>query len=494
MTVKAKPFPFWYYPAALALGAAAVAGFAPLGWYVVAIVSIGLLYAGLRRANTLRQAVLLGLLWGLGCFLTGVSWVYVSMHDVGGMPLPMAGTMTVLFCFYLSLFPALATGAAFLLRFHRTLDCLTFAAGWILAEWLRGMLFTGFPWLAVGYAHAGGSPLGGYAAILGVYGVGFFAVFASALLSNFAARPERGRVPIFVVTVLAIAGLVLDQVEWTRPHGKPFLVSLLQGNVPQSMKWSPDRLKLSMDTYASLVRQNPADLVVLPETAIPLMLDDIPKSYLKDLTAKQPILLGAAVMLDQKNYANAALLINSKLEHSAYYKRHLVPFGEFAPWGFGWFFKFINMPMSGFSAGIDKQPALAFGDTLISPNICYEDLFGEELLDALPNANLLINLSNTAWFGDSLAQPQHLQISQMRARETGRMMLRSTNTGMTAAIGPNGRIVSKMPPFVTGAVTVKVQGYAGSTPYAVWSNLPILVLVLGWLIAAWQRQQPAASV
>jgi apolipoprotein N-acyltransferase len=297
--------------------------------------------------------------------------------------------------------------------------------------------------------------------------------------------------------VLPCIGAALRTVQWTHPHGDVVSVSLLQGNVAQSLKWEPEQLNLSLRNYATLAHEHPAELIVLPETAIPLMFNETPKEYLKALTGKgSHVLLGIAVAAQAEagqpteqadGYANGAVLLTPALEASAYFKHHLVPFGEFVPSGFRWFLDLMRIPMSDFTAGPSKQATLTFGKQQIAVNICYEDLFGEEIIAAVPASTLLVNLSNTAWFGDSLAQPQHLQISQMRAMETGRMMLRSTNTGMTAAIDPDGTVAAALPAFTRGGLTVIAQGYTGITPYVMTGNIPIgiaLCVVFGFAIYA----------
>jgi apolipoprotein N-acyltransferase len=235
-------------------------------------------------------------------------------------------------------------------------------------------------------------------------------------------------------------------------------------------------------------------LTVLPETAIPLFFDDIPRDILRDLTQHGQALLGVAIRATDGGYVNGAVLLTptftqakSAEKPGVYAKRHLVPFGEYAPPGFAWFFQLASIPLSDFSAGPRQQSPLAIGDQRLAPNICYEDIFGEELLTALPTATLLVNLSNTAWFGDSLAQPQHLQIARLRALETGRPMLRATNTGMTALIAPDGTVQAALPPFTTAALTVTVQGHRGLTPYARWGNALILLLALAACLLARRR-------
>ncbi len=471
-------------------GAVSVAAFAPLGWFPLGILSLACLFHGWLRTESARQAALLGFAWGLGCFLAGISWVYVSMHVVGGMPAPVAALMTLLFCAYLALFPAFAGWFALRLRTGPLLSVLSLAAAWVLGEWLRGMVATGFPWLAIGYAHSPPSPLAGYAPLLGVYGVSLAAAVLAAAIAQlgFIRRPLLGLLALCLA--LPLGGAVLRTVHWTQTQGEPFSVSLLQGNVAQSLKWDPERLGLSLETYATLAKAHPAQLIVLPETAIPLLFSEVPKDYLQQLAGKSShVLIGAAVTVrDEKRpdgYANGAVLLSPELTASAYFKRHLVPFGEFVPPAFRWFLDLMHIPMSNFTAGPETQPPLQFGGQKVMPNICYEDLFGEELIRDVPQSSLLINLSNTAWFGDSLAQPQHLQIAQMRALETGRMMLRSTNTGMTAAISTDGTVMAALPPFTRDALTVQAQGYVGLTPYVMVGNLGVglLLFVIIWLSA-----------
>jgi apolipoprotein N-acyltransferase len=464
------------FAVAMLLGAATVIGFAPLALFPLPLVTIAALLWLMQKAASARQAGGLGFGWGLGFFVGGVSWVYVSLHDVGGMAAPLAALATLLFCLWLALFPALAGYGWFRWR-RRTAwrDGLLFAGLWTLAECLRGWLFTGFPWLSLGYSQTPPSPLAGYAPVLGVYGVGFMVALAAALIAVGARRPA------ILGAVVAIVGIgsALRMVEWSRPVGAPISVSLLQGNIAQTLKWDPERLPLSVDTYVRLAATHPAQLTVLPETAIPQFLDEIPRETLRQLTRHGALLMGVALKARPSGYVNGAVALGADLSNAgAYAKAHLVPFGEYVPPGFWWFFDWVNIPMSDFSAGPARQAPLAVGGQTVGPNICYEDLFGEELLHALPQATLLVNLSNTAWFGDSLAQPQHLQIARMRAMETGRPMLRATNTGMTAAIAPDGAIIAALPAFVRDGLTVSVRGYQGTTPYVVVGNAAALALAV----------------
>lgn len=473
--------------AAFLLGAASVLGFAPFLLFPIPIVALALL-ARLWQGATPRMAALQGYAFGAGLFLAGVSWVYVSMHVFGGMPLLLAGLAAVLFCCVLALFPALAGYVFARLRRDRIMtDALLAAAAWTLAEWLRGWVLTGFPWLAFGYAQTPPSPLAGYAPLLGTYGVGFIAALIAALAGLTFGRRGRWLPSGAAIATLLAVGLGLTSIEWTQPSGKPVSVSLLQGNIEQSLKWRPERLQQSLDAYLRLARAHPAQLVVLPETALPLMLDQLPRDYVAELRRATPggkgdVLLGIAAQDAQGRYYNSAVGFATEGIQS-YRKSHLVPFGEFTPPAFAWTLALLQIPMSNFSPGAAVQPPLVLAGEKVAVNICYEDVFGEEIIRALPEATLLVNLSNTAWFGDSLAQPQHLQIAQMRALETGRFMLRATNTGMTAIVNPRGRVERVLAPFGEGALVGEVSGYTGATPYVRWGNAAALLLVAIGLFA-----------
>jgi apolipoprotein N-acyltransferase len=487
---------------ALLLGAASVAAFAPLGWFPLVWLTLGGFYALLATADRPRTGALLGAAFGFGLFATGVSWVYVSLSVFGGMAAPLAGLATVLFCAVLSVYPALA-GAVFV-RFAapgRWLRSLYFAALWMLGEWLRAWVFTGFPWLAVGYAQVPASPLAGFAPLIGVFGVslataltaalGCEAVFA-AVLSAMPRRSPDDRasrwshwrstaLPLLAVAVLLGAGAILRKAHWTTPDGPPLSVALLQGNIAQDIKWRPEGFEQSLRTYYHLARENPAQLIVLPEAAFPVFLEQLPPEYLDELRkialTRQGDLLFGIVTGSLNEYANSAVSLGQS-DGQRYSKAHLVPFGEFVPPGFSWFLSLANIPMSGFTPGALKQPPLNIAGQKVAVNICYEDAFGEEIIGALPDATLLVNLSNVAWFGDSLAPAQHLQIAQMRALESGRMMLRATNTGMTAIIGADGSVEGVLPPFTRAALRGQVRAYLGATPYVRWGNWPAIVFAL----------------
>ena len=297
--------------------------------------------------------------------------------------------------------------------------------------------------------------------------------------------------PLLALVLLLAAGAILRNQQWTAPHGDPMRVALLQGNIAQDLKWRPEKFEESLRTYYRLMHDNPAQLTVLPETALPVFLHEVPPMYLEEmqkLAARQDgDLIFGIVTGDRQRYTNSAVSLGTSGQQR-YDKSHLVPFGEFIPPGFAWFMAMANIPMSEFTRGAQKQAPLNINGQNIAINICYEDAFGEEIIRALPDATLLINISNVAWFGDSLAPAQHLQIARLRALETGRMMLRATNTGMTAIIDADGSVRDALPAFTRGALVGEVRAYTGSTPYVRWGNWPAVTLSLALLAFARRRK------
>jgi apolipoprotein N-acyltransferase len=491
--------------ACLLFGAAAVLSFAPFRVWPVALVSLTGLAWCLDGERPPRRAAAAGFAFGLGYFLTGVSWVYVSMHDFGAMAVPVAAFATVFFCSYLATFPAAA--AWLTLRLPATRGArlvLLFPASWALAEWARSWVFTGFPWLAVGYAQSPSGPLSGYAPVLGAYGVSLATAVTAGLLAWWSPwrRPADAllgarrwvRVSLHpalgVLAALWGVGLALTQVAWTQPFGEPVTVSLVQGNIEQDMKWRQESARATLDTYLKLTLTSTARLILLPETALPMFDVDVPREYL-EILARHARANGGDILLGVPEYAdgNPPRFYNSVASYGTsptqtYRKFHLVPFGDYVPrWFFiTWIMSTLQIPMSDFSHGEPVQEPMAVAGQRVAVNICYEDVFGEEVIRQLPEATLLANFTNDAWWGDSIASEQHLQMSQMRAQETGRTMLRATNTGVTAIIDERGRIRQRAPEFVSTAIHGTVQGYSGSTPFVYWGNWAFLV-VTGAMVA-----------
>lgn len=484
------------------LGALAVPGYAPFGWFPLPVLSLAALF-WLVRAAPPRTALLTGWSYGLGLFLAGVSWVFVSLSTYGGMPAPVAGLATVLFCAFVALYPALALWLAAKLALPASLRlALALPAAWVLLEWVRGWLFTGFPWLALGYSQvpysaAPGSPLAGYAPVLGVYGVSLAAALSaglgawlvacgSAFRPTGSSRPEGRPTMGFVVgglllMTLWLAGWGLQQVAWTRAEGAPVSVALLQGNVPQDMKFRPEKLDATLRLYARQVLASDARLVVTPETALPLFRSAVPRDYLAMLADHMrghggDLVMGLPEDAGPARYYNSVVSLGATPE-GLYRKHHLVPFGEFVPFGFRWAVDMMSIPLGDFSRGAADQPPLAAAGQRLALNVCYEDVFGEERIHAARDASLLVNVSNDAWFGASLAPWQHLQIGAMRSLEAGRWQLRANNTGITAILDQEGRVRARLEPFTAGTLSATAQGRGGDTPYLVWGNQGVLALL-----------------
>lgn len=468
---------------AFGCGAAVPLGFAPFGWFPVPLLALAGLALLLIRAPS-GQALWYGWLFGLGQFGVGVYWVYISIYLYGNAGLALSLLVMLLFVAFLALYPALL---AWLLAKARGLSrgvwlLALFPAAWTFTEWLRGWLFTGFPWLNIGYSQID-SPLSGLAPLFGVYGVSWAAVLSAGLLAYLLSVRGLGRAGAAAALLLLWAGgLGLAQTSWTRPLGEPLQATLIQGNIAQDLKWRPEQRQGTLRRYLALTGEHPdSRVVVWPETAIPAFYDQVEDSFLEPLrrrmAARDTWLLTGVPVLERNNwhYYNAVISLNQP-DHF-YYKVHLVPFGEYLPLR-GWLaslLAFLPVPEADFSAGRLDQPLLQAAGYAVGASICYEIAFGEQLIHALPQAAWLVNVSNDAWFGDSLAPHQHLEMARMRARETQRYLLRATNTGISAIIDWKGRIVERSAQFVTAAVTADIQPRAGATPYVRWGNMPVVI-------------------
>lgn len=483
------------YLYAFLAGAIAVFGFAPFGIFPLPVLSLAVLFWLWSKVERPSQAAWLGFAFGMGLFCVGVSWIYVALHDYGYMHPILAATATALFAAVNASIPALAGYVQARFKGAKTLRILlVMPAIWAFAEWVRGWLFTGFPWLSVGYSQVPNSPLVGYAPIVGVFGVSLLvAVSAALLLVIWGARWSKlGKAALVCVVAVWVAGAALSLVEWTRPQGESLKVSLLQGNIAQDTKFNEDALIGTLETYRRLAESSEARLIVMPETALPLLREYVPEGYqaiLRNHVRQNggDILIGAFEREDGRYFNSIYSLGTSDSQH--YRKDHLVPFGEFIPLRsvLGWLInEVLQIPMGDQTRGGENQPPLNVAGQKVAVNICYEDAFGEEVIHALPVATLLVNVTNDAWYGDSFAAEQHNQLSQMRALETGRMMLRATNTGVTSVIGVDGRVQAQLPQHEEGVLTAQVQGYEGATPYVRWGNAAMLFLVALMLGIAWR--------
>jgi apolipoprotein N-acyltransferase len=475
---------------AAAAGAASVVGFAPFGLWPVVFAGLALLFLLWRRA-TAREAFILGGLYGIGLYGIGFFWVRISIADFGGAPLPFAVASALLLASAMALYPALAGAVAARLTaagWRR----LVFAAPatWTCAEWLRGWLFTGFPWLQLGYSQID-APLSGLAPIGGVLGVTLAVALTSGWIAALADRSAPRQLALSVV-LLVFGAWALKGHEWTQSGGAPLRTALLQGNIVQEEKWLAGNLLPTIDRYLAMTEAHAdSDLIIWPEAAIPALaheIEDMVLEPLQDFAIRHDaaIVLGILYFDSPAEHYYTSLL---SLDHGRdrYDKRHLVPFGEYFPLGFLWKDALRGIATVGedFTAGTAPAPVIRAGQWRLGTSICYEILFGEEIRQALPRAQVLVNVSNDGWFGDSLGPHQHLEIARMRALETGRYLLRATNTGITAVIGPHGEVIRRIPRFRKGSLTADVEPRAGLTPYGRWGEWPALGIAV--LMGFWAR-------
>ena len=473
------------YPGRVALlsGALTTFAFAPFSLYPLAVLGPAILFLLLPQQAGFR----LGYLFGLGLLGSGVSWLYVSIAQFGNLGVVAPVMITLLFITFIALLYGLAGWLCQRLgRAEMRLNLLfIYPAVWGLVEWLRDWFLTGFPWLSLGYSQIDG-PLAGYAPLLGVYGVSWLVALSAGmlLLLLIGSRHERGLALAGLVLIWALGGL-LDNLRWTTPKGEPIRVALVQGNIPQKIKWEPDQLLPTLKLFSGLTEQHlDADLVIWPETAVPSLYSMVKEGFidpLQSMLAKgETELVFGVVVADKERdgYFNAMLSVGTRQD--SYFKRHLVPFTEYLPlkWLFDPVVQFFTIPMSNFSAGTAERPLLKVGPHLAGLSICYEDAFGREMIEALPMAEFLINASNDAWFGDSLAPHQHLEIARMRARESGRYLLRSTNTGISAIISPEGGLVAVSPLFARHVLRGEIRSRQGMTFYSVVGNHAIVLVLI----------------
>ncbi|MGE3772451.1 MAG: apolipoprotein N-acyltransferase [Gammaproteobacteria bacterium] len=462
--------------------------FAPYGLWPVAIGSLAGLFALLRRVSP-RTAAWRGWLYGIGAFAHGVSWIQVSIHKFGLPLYSFSVSMTALFVLFMALYPALAAWITRRLPGGEVVRALCIApAVWTAVEILRGWAWSGFPWLLVGYSQTA-SPYAGWVPLAGAGGATLaVAVSAGALVVVLAElravrRGDGARLVTLVVGGLALlapaaAGQALGRFEWTSPDGAPLEVALVQGAVPQALKWRADYRGPTLELYARLSEAHwGRDVVIWPETALPAFPDEV-APFLRQFDARAR-LAGTALLVGMPSgdprarYFNSVLLLGAGT--GRYDKHHLVPFGEYLP--FDAYLRplldFLSIPMSSFTAGGESQAPLVAGALRFGVSICYEDAYGGEVRKPLPEANVLVNVSDDAWFGDSLAPHQHLEIAQVRALETGRPLLRATNTGISAIIDHRGRVLKRSPQFAAFVLAGAAQARRGATPYVRYGNLPV---------------------
>ncbi|PIZ03716.1 MAG: apolipoprotein N-acyltransferase [Gammaproteobacteria bacterium CG_4_10_14_0_8_um_filter_38_16] len=472
-------------------GALLTLSFAPFNFYTLAfILPAILLFIWLR--SSAKKAFWCGWAFGIGFFSTGASWIYVSIYQFGNASVLLALLITGLFVIVLGLYPA-TLGYIFrkcFSRFSEAKNCLLiFPALWVVWEYLRSTLFTGFPWILLGYTQLH-TPLKGFAPITGIYGLSLLTTLISGALVLLATKQKRlHKIMSLIIIFGCIAiGFGIENHAWTKPIGQSIKVSLIQGNIPQAKKWDVAYIKHNIRVYQDLTLQHfNSQLIVWPEGAFPLYAQQA-KNFIRHLGLRAKknhsnIIFGVPIINEKTNqYYNGLLLIGDN--QGEYLKRHLVPFGEYIPLPavFGKFMRYFHIPMSNFSAGPEKQAELTINQIRISPFICYEIAFPSVVLQSAKHSELLVTLSDDSWFGKSIALAQHLQMAQMRSLETGRPQLLSTNTGITAFISPLGKIMKTAAIDQRIVITDRIQPMTGNTPLMLWGNDVVLIIIISMLL------------
>lgn len=485
---------------AMAAGAITTFALAPFDIWPLALVSLVVLYLGLRESSP-RQGLWRGWSYGFGLYGAGTSWIYVSIHTYGGAPPLLAGFLMLGFTAAVAFFFALPTWiwARWIRRNDAPLaDALAFAAMWLAQEAFRGWFLTGFPWLYSGYSQLDG-PLSGLAPMGGMWLISFTLALSAALLCNLPRlRTHTPSLAAGVILLVApwVLGLSLKNHEWTTPAGAPLSVAAIQGNVAQSMKWDPAQLDAQLALYRDMTfRSKRADLIVWPETAIPILKESA-EGYLSMLgrfAADRHSALITGVPIRQKGghgenrYYNGITVVGEG--DGTYLKQKLVPFGEYVPLQdlLRGVIAFFDLPMSDFARGPSEQALLQVKGYQVAPYICYEVVYPEFAAGLAAQSDLLLTVSNDTWFGTSIGPLQHLQMAKMRALEAGRWMIRATNNGVSALINPFGKITETIPQFQQGTLYGEVVPMHELTPYLRWRSWPLTIvsiLLVGWALVA----------
>jgi len=478
----------------IALSLAYLLGFEPLGYQLIGFLSVSVLFYFALNLDE-RKAALLFFLFGFFLYCIGLYWLYISVHVVSGAPKILAVLLIVALSVYLSLFYSLF-GFIFV-KLHRriqneSISLLLFAPSlWTVLEVFRGHFLTGFPWFSLGYMDST-SFISSWAPIGGVFLVSMItAMTSSAILLIFLKRRILGS---SILLIVITCSYILNSINWTiKSNDSPYSVALVQGNIEQDKKWLRSEFENTLMLYASSLQGlDGTDLVICPEVAIPSLKENVQEylDYLEiQMIEKDIKMLILGINTQNQNGQIFNSMISLGKEQNIYQKRHLVPFGEYFPvpdqvrsW-----MQNMNLPSRDISEGKSQQQPFKLGNLRMAPSICYEDIFGSDLLDFFPQSDVLINITNNAWFGKSTASAQHLQMSRMRAIESGRYLLRSTNTGISAIIGPKGKINATSRPYEYSVIEGDFFRMEGETPYMLLGDifsllLSIFLMTLGVII------------
>ena len=464
-----------------AAGTLAGTSFAPAGFALAAPAALLVLFSLVWRRD--RGAFGSGLAFGFSFFLAGLWWIYAALSGHVGLPALAALFLTVMLCLALALFPAMALAAAVFLTAAGGLGrLLALAACWSLAEWLRSWLFTGFPWLMLGYSQIPDGWFAPWAPLAGILGVTLALALLPACLLALLLPGRRWTAVVILGVLLGGAPLSNSLWQWSKPAGT-LRVSLLQGNVKQSLKWEAAAVEQALADYLRLAASAEGRIIIMPETALPMRVEDLPAGYLDALRAIADERLGAVItgvfLEDAHGIYNAALVLE-KNSTADYRKIHLTPYGEYLPAAsiLKPLLGAASIPYSNLSAGSRASPLPLPDGVHTAISICYEDVFGNEWRRQAPAALFLTNLTNDAWFDSTMMPHQHLQMAQARALESGRWLVRATNTGITAIVNAHGRIVAQLPQKVQGVLTEEIVLRRGVTPYVLLGDSTTVALAL----------------
>ncbi len=483
---------YWDFCAPIA-GILLTLSFSPFDYSYSAFVALIFLFACWQNVSA-KRAALRGYLFGLGAFGSGVSWVYISMHDFGGAGAFGSSLLTGVFAGFWALFPALAGYLS--VKMKGPEQIMLTPAIWILIEYLRGYwVLNGFPWFQVAYSQLE-TPLAGYIPVLGAYGTGFIvaltASLALALCRGGFSRPGRLKPPLLITLLFLLWGFggFLRNQTWTHQIGQAIRVSMIQGNIAQDQKWRPENKINTLLKYKKMTEEHwDSNIVIWPETAIPAYLDQVKDTFLTPLANDAKLhntdLIISVPVQERAPKKNFNAVITLGKEQGMYRKSHLLPFGEYLPLQplSGFVLNLLNIRLGNFTPGAADQPLMKAGGYPFITLVCYEDAFGDLSIQGVADAAFLVNVTNDGWFGNSIEPHQHMQMARMRAIETGRFLLRSTNTGITAIVSPKGEITGQAPLFKETALTGTITPMGGMTPYARWGDKPVIwgmgVLLLG---------------
>lgn len=489
------------------LGLALVFCYAPFSYYwLIFLLLPSWLYT--LHGKSVKAATKQGFIFAFGWFSAGISWVHVSIDQFGGLPLIASILLMVLLCLYLALFLALACYLAAHFSHLKKLNLWLLLPFWLLAEFLRGVLLTGFPWLTLGYSQIDG-PLAAFAPIIGERGLSAMVIMISIAMVYIVKQHKRFLHIAFLVAI-SLASLLLQNTAWVSLTGESVKTVMVQGNIKQEMKWAPELTWPTMLKYLDLTRQHyPADIVIWPESAITAVEPSTQAQDFLQIVQNSTLLNNSSVIsgiidynINNKNYYNNLIVLGKASltdeqgsyqynNKNRYAKHHLLPIGEFVPFA-DWLrpiAPFFNLPMSSFSRGDYVQDNLIANGYHLLPLICFEVAFAEQLSANFSNqTDLLLTVSNDAWFGDSHGPHQHLEIVRMRALEFGRPFLRATNNGITAVVDHQGNILKQIPQFEQAVLSTQVPLVTGLTPYARYTRVIDFTIALLLLVFAFIRR------